>query len=557
ATALCAGVTAIAPRTAHAQASPAPADATVPVVAAPQPVAPVPPPPPVVETPHPAPEIPVPVRTMHDYLDTRLTWTFGDDDVLAPTGQRVPVSQMPGIGDRQQYQLFFDALNSRFAGRENLTHLVLYSRAPGFIPRVITEASLVLRLDMAQLATGANNLNQAFYDAGTYLRIQYQTNLARPTDGLSLTFFPFDTDRFRLGYLWDLSWGGNDIFPRRVGGAPGLRVAYDSGPFSAFLGFKTANIVVPLQVATGSADIDIVRVQETQYAGLGGVGIRFNDMFRFDANGGFFQQGRFDFPGVRGQPVFLFGGSARIVVNSNLPPSQSIDMLLYRNHPDFPMQLFARETYTPGRVAWMVSLEGTALDQHLVDIDHPGSTTFQPGFARALQGRLKSGYLGVGLTGLYRDVPFLLRNVPSFIPFQSLPNDPSVTVTPEYFVAASIDYRIAAANLLPSFIVGVQFPATFSTSVTEGTLQSQRTLVIRRAGNFSILPPGASALPILSMRLAMRWDLSTIFAIVGWVQYVRDPNGTLLEVDSTGTRQTRVFQAPDQLGFGLTAQARF
>lgn len=105
-------------------------------------------------------------RTAHDFIDTRITWTFGDDDVLTATGQRVPVSPEVRIGDRQQYQLFFDALNSRFAGRENLTHLAMYARAPGFIPRVNTEAALVLRFDIGQLSSGTGNLNQALYDAG-------------------------------------------------------------------------------------------------------------------------------------------------------------------------------------------------------------------------------------------------------------------------------------------------------------------------------------------------------------------------------------------------------
>jgi hypothetical protein len=492
-----------------------------------------------------------------DFMDTRLTWTFGDDDVLTPTGERVPVSPLPSIGDRQQYQLFFDALNTRYAGRENLTHLTIYSRAPGFIPRVVTEAALVVRLDLAQLATGSNNLNQAIYDAGTYLRLQYQTNLARPQDGVSLTFFPFDTDRFRLGYLWDLSWGGNDIFPRRVGSAPGVRLAIDSGPFSAYVGLKSAYIVVPLSVAPMSQDIEEVRVQETQYGGLAGVGYRVSDMLRFDVSGGYFQQGRFDFPGVRGQQVYAFGGSARVVVNNNLPASTSIDMLLYRNHPDFPMQLFAQETYTPGEVRWMVSAEFTAMDQNLADIDHPGRTALQTGLAGAIQGRMKLGYLGLGLTGLYRDVPFLLRNVPSFIPFQTLPSDPTAHVSPEFFGAFQLDYRIASLNLLPAIIVGVQAPATFSSEVTEGGLSSQRTLVIRRNGNFSILPPGQGATPIINARASLRWDLSSIFAVIGWVQYVYDFNGTLLFVDQTGTRQERYFQYPHQLGFGMSAQARF
>lgn len=491
----------------------------------------------------------------HDFLDTRLTWTFGDDDVLAATGQRVPISALPSIGDRPQYQLFFDALNTRFAGRENLTHLTMYARAPGFIPRVMTEASLVLRFDVGQLSTNSGNLNQALYDAGSFLRVQYQTNLARPNDGLSVTFFPFDTDRFRLGYLWDLSWGGNDIFPRRVGGAPGVRFAFDSGVFSVWAGFKTAQIVVPLAVMLNSGDIDVVRVQETQYAGLAGVSIRPVDLFRLDASGGFFQQGRFDFPGVRGLPAYVFGGSIRAVLNQGMPASSSIDTLLYRNHPDFPMQLFRPESYTPGRVTWNVSAEAAVIDQHLVDVNVPGRTNFQLGFAGALQGRVKVGYLNLGLTALYRDVAFLLRNVPSFIPFQTLPTD--AQLSPEFFFAANVDYRVSNANLTPSLIVGLQLPATFGSVVREGSLESARTLVIRRAGNFSILPPGERAVPIFSARASLRWDLSTIFAIIGWVQYVRDQNATLLQVDTTGTRQVRVFQAPDQLGFGVAAQARF
>jgi hypothetical protein len=498
---------------------------------------------------------PITSERRSDFLDTRLTWTFGDDDILTGTGQRVPVSPLPRIGDRPQYQLFFDALNSRFAGRENLTHLTLYARAPGFIPRIITEAALVVRLDLGQLASGAGNLNNTFYDAGTYLRVQYQTNLARPNDGVSLTFFPFDTDRFRLGYLWDLSWGGNDIFPRRVGGAPGVRVGLDLGPFSAYLGFKTASIVVPLEVVTSSADIEVVRVEETQYAGLGGLGFQYRDLLRFDICGGFFQQGRFDFAGVRGQPVYMYGGSARFVINQGLAPSSSIDMQLYRNHPDFPMAVFRPETYTPGRVSWSVSLEGTVTGQHLADIATPGATAEQIGYAGALQGRMKIGYLGLGLTGLTRSVPFLLRNVPSFIPFQTIPTD--ATVNPEFFFAASVDYRIQRANLLPGLIVGMQLPASFSTGVTEGALEAQRTLVIRRAGNFSILPPGQGAVPIFSARLSLRWDLSTIMSFIVWAQYVRDANATLLQVDSSGTRQVRIFQTPDQLGLGLVAQARY
>ena len=163
-----------------------------------------------------------------NFMDTRLSWTFGDDDFLHPTGQLIPLSPTFSIGDRTQYRLFFDSLNSYYAGRENLTHLVMYKKMPGFIPRLTTEAAVVLRFDLTQLAANNNNINQALYDAGSYIRIFYQTG-SSAREGLSATFFPLDTDRFRLGYLYDISWGGTNaninqsIFPGIQGSAPGSR----------------------------------------------------------------------------------------------------------------------------------------------------------------------------------------------------------------------------------------------------------------------------------------------------------------------------------------------
>ena len=105
------------------------------------------------------------------FMDTRLTWTFGDDDFLHGTGELFPLSPKASIGDRSQYRLFFDGLNSRFAGRENLTHLVMYKKMPSYFPNITTEAAVVLRFDLAALAAATGNLNSALYDSGSYLRM--------------------------------------------------------------------------------------------------------------------------------------------------------------------------------------------------------------------------------------------------------------------------------------------------------------------------------------------------------------------------------------------------
>ncbi len=498
-----------------------------------------------------------------DFMDTRVSWTFGDDDFLHPTGQLIPLSPSFSIGDRPQYRLFFDALNSRFAGRENLTHLVMYKKMPGFIPGLTTEAAIVLRFDLDALAANTGNLNTALYDAGSYLRLFYNTG-SDPREGVSATFFPLDTDRFRLGYLYDISWGGTasyinqSIFPGIQGSAPGLKVQYDRKRFYAFGGFKTAQIVQPQQVLSPGNDSDVttVDVADTNYGFLGGVGWDPLDHLRFDAGTGFFQQGRFDLPDVRGQRVYTYGASARVLVHNNMPVPQSIDFTLYRNDPMAPMVLFAPEKYSSQEIAWSVSAEGDVLEQHLKDFDVVGGTKDQTAWAAALQAVVKYGFARFSLTGIARDLNYVVRNVPGFIPFETMPKEASSQ--PEIFGSLAATYHLQDLHLTPGIAGGVQLPSTFQSEFTEGGVPASRTIVVRAQGDESILPYDQGRLPIFQGRISMRWDLSRMMSAMAWIQYIRDPNGTLVVVDpSEGTASIRVPQAADRLGAAVSLQARF
>lgn len=514
-----------------------------------------------------------------DFMDTRLTWTFGDDDVLHRTGSTQPLSPLPSIGERQGYRLFFDNLNSRFTGRENLTHLVMYRKMPGFIENLDTEAALVLRFDMQSLAANNNNVNQALYDAGSYLRLFYKTGENKGLNakyGMSMVFFPLDTDRFRLGYLYEISWGGTNaaanqsIFPRIVGSSPGLKIQYDGPGFYLFAGFKTAQIVQPqtnLRPGGSGSEVEVVRVAETNYGFLGGAGADFGSLVHADAGIGYFQQGRFEFPDLRPPPetdrqaprVFTYGGSARLVFHKDMPTPQSIDFLLYRNDPSAPMQLFRQETYRPGEFAYSIALEASQLNQNLHDPDpiKTGGTKIQGARAAAIQAVIKAGYARVGLAGIYRDLPFVLRNVPSFVPFEAL-DTASTKQQQELFFAGSVDYYFEKAHLRPGLGGGVQLPATFSAESTVGNASAERTVVVRNQGNVSILPIGAKRKPIFQGRLSLRWDLSEIFAAVGWLQLVHDPDATIVTRDPTeGTVGIRTFQSSTFFGFGATLQARY
>jgi hypothetical protein len=501
-----------------------------------------------------------------DFMDTRLTWTFGDDDVIHATGQAFPLSPDASIGDRRQYRLFFDNLNSRFGGRENLTHLALYKKMPGFIDNLDTEASLVLRFDIGALSRNTNNVNQALYDAGSYIRAFYHTRGgSEGKEGLGLTFWPLDTDRFRLGYLYDISWGGTNssinqsIFPRIQGSSPGAKIQYDHEKFSIYAGFKTATIVQVEQTLTpGTSEVEEIRIGQTNYGFLAGASVDPSDYFHLDIGGGYFQQGKFDLPDVAGERVYTFGGSARLVVHDpDMPVAQSIDFLLYRNDPDKAQQIFKPEKYEPGKTTWSASLEGSNLVQNLKNFDVAGETALQAARSIAVQGNLKSGYFRASLSGIYRDLPFVLRNQPSFIPFQTLPVD--AKTRNELFFAVALDYYLKSVNLTPGLGLGLQLPATFSSSSIDiSSAEIERTVVIREQGNFAILPVNAEAVPIFQGRFSLRWDISQILSAQAWVQYVRDNNGTFVERDPTeGTVALRTFISPNFLGLGTSIQARF
>jgi hypothetical protein len=445
----------------------------------------------------------------------------------------------------------------------------MYKKLPGYIEDLETEAALVLRVDLAQLATNTGNLNTAFYDAGSYLRLFYFTqhgNKEKGTrdTGLDLTLFPLDTDRFRLGYLYDLSWGGSaayinqSIFPRIRGGAPGFKLQYQGQAFSLFGGMKTASITQVTEVlAPGTNEVETIKLAETNYGFLGGGSLDATSFLRFDVGAGYFQQGTFELTDVFGKRVYTFGGSGRVVFHQNMPVPRSVDFLLYRNDPNNPFVLFAPAKYDANEFAWSVSAEVDRLEQNLKDFDVPGATKLQPATAAAGQAIIQAGYLRASLTGIYRDLPFVVRNQPGYIPFQTLPAD--AKTDPEKFFAASADYHLAGLHLTPGLGAGIKFPSTFRSESTDmfGTTIG-RTVVVREQGNISLLPLGKKAVPILQARVSLRWDISDMMAAVLWAQYVRDNNATFVQRDpSEGTLTLRTFLKPDFLGFGASMQARF
>ena len=476
------------------------------------------------------------VSEKSDFMDTRITWVFGDDDFLADAGEKVPDSPLMSIGDREGYELFMDNIDSRYSGRENLTHLVMYKKLPGFFPKLSTEAALVLKFQVSESDVDMT-------DDGTYIRLHYHTAGEESDDGVSIVLFPFDTERFRLGYVWDISWGGGSIFTnKRNGWAPGAKIALRFGRFDAFAGFKTAKVS---QLQDMGPEGQPLSVQETNYGALGGLGYDIADLFKIDAGFGYFQQGTFEFAGITGKPVYSFGGSLRLTFHWGQEVGLPADFALYRNQPDAEELIAKPEPYKKGKLGVIVSLEGTGLGQHLSDPDDYGSTKLQPAFAAAGQVKIKYGNTRIHLTAFFRTLEFILHNVPSFTPFMAIPG--SADVSHEIFVAVGADHYFPTPHLTPGIIAGFQLPAAYKSGSS--------TIVVRSEELRDILTRGDKAKPIFTGRVSLKFDLSEMLSLVAFVQYVRDVNQTRLRRDEQGT--FRVYTSENELGAAIVMQARF
>ena len=471
-----------------------------------------------------------------DFMDTRITWVFGDDDFLADAGEKIPDSPLLSIGDREGYELFMDNIDSRYSGRENLTHLVMYKKLPGFFPRVTTEAALVLKFQFSETDVDLT-------DDGTYLRLHYRIGNKAPDDGLSITLFPFDTERFRLGYLWDISWGGGSLFTnKRNGWAPGAKVGLKSGKFDFFVGFKTAKVS---EMQEAGSEGQPLSIQQTNYGILGGAGYDFINLIKLDFGAGFFEQGTFEFNGIQGKPVYSFGGSLRLAFHRGEEVGVSSDFALYRNDPYADQHIAETGEDKKGKIGFIISLEGTVLVQHLGDPDNFASTKLQPAYAAAGQGKVRIGNARIHLTAFFRTLEFIMHNVPSFTPFMAIPD--SVDVSHEIFVALGFDYFIPKLHMTPGIIFGVQLPAAYTAGGS--------TIVVRSEEQRDILVHKDEAQPIITGRVSLKFDMSEIFSLIAFVQYVRDVNRTRLKRDELGTY--RVYTSENELGAAIVFQARF
>ncbi len=494
-----------------------------------------------------------------DFIDTRVTFAFAHDNVFVKPGETTPNSPGVGFGAARQNTQFYDNFNTRYTGYETLSNLTLYKKSASFFEGFDAEAAMSM-LVLTQ-PSGAISL----VDNSSYVKLNYKPMGWGPKEDISLTGFPVSSDRFRWGYNWRVSWGGDAAFTYNQGSGtsltgrpsavPGGKIQITRDRWYAFVGLKTGLLLN-----------NLLNVQERTYGGLLGGGVDLykegTSRLRFEANGGYF--GRGIVPSLAQQginaPVTAAGGSGRLSFSQGEEIQSSIDIRLYRNDPDVLTRFFRPETY-PGGLSMQLEVEASYLVQTLVDPDRFATTRIQPASSIALQARFKYDYWRFWALGLYRTLSFIQFDVPGLPPYYDFAK--GSTVVPETWGALGFDRFFPNLHLTAGLVAGVQLPASISAPRFDfggnnppAGLEGPRTVVVRDVNLFSILPAGSGVIPIVSVKTTFKLDISEYFAAIGEVFYTRDANRVTFR-DSTASVAQPTFEKENQLGFNTVIQARF
>lgn len=503
-----------------------------------------------------------------DFMDTTVTFVAGDDNVLAGAGETTPSSPRMDFRPRTGNSLFFENYNTRNTGEETRGSLVLYKEFSGFFPRVVPEAAMVLQWDANRnardieqyQATGNRKPYGGLRDDGSYLALHFDgADVPDPADPkskpsrLSVVLFPADSDRLRLGYSWELTWGGRGSF-LLANYVPGLMVGYKSKDFYAFGGAKTART----QRFTDSDTDPHKDESEAIYGVLGGAGVHVLPQLLLEAGGGYFDKGTIptERGSIEGTWLRQFGGSAQVTWHDGMEPKVPVDTKLLRNVGG---ELRARD-WRPKTFGWLVSAEGTVTSQLLeaTEGDKPnGNPRREQGVAGDINAALQSGRWTFSFDVVMRNLAFLVQDTPGVYPYATISD--AVETTPELFAAVGVDYTFPEIRFVPGLSVGIQQPASYRTD--DRSLYQGAVTYFRKSKNVlgetqifpGTLPYGEEVAPLFAGKLYLREYLSDLMSVVVQGQLTYDNNQVVNDPNS-GARK---FESPLILGLNVLAQARF
>ncbi len=477
-----------------------------------------------------------------EFVDTWVTTAYEDTNVRTDGADFSPKPNFVQRGNRT----FFEDYESRYSDDITQTRLALYRADEGFFEGWSTEAALVLRfqpfLDPDHTEPGVE-----LEDDGSYVRIV--RSLPGEDHEISLTGYAVDASRFRLGYSYDLSYGGREILARDVGAMPGVRLQWQRHGSYAFLGAKTA-ISESFQGDWEEGDRN-----DTYTSLLAGAGVQFGDRLKLEAGAGSFQQGQIEnVPDLSsplyGEMIVALGLSGQVAFRTTdqLDFIQSADLRLIRNRPEQVRDTYISHVRIDGFGA-LVQAEVNRLVHNLLDSSTNGSqTVLESALSWDVQTLLVHETTTLALDFVYKDLPYILFNVPGLTSGWSLPAD--MEVQPQLYGRVRLTHYLPGAHLAFSAGAGLMQPAAYQTSDGWYVVYTER--------DKEATPTGQSPKNILGAIASVQYDVSKSVQTVGELLYTLDNNLSRSEEGEDG--RIRVLEDPEvrsAIGFNLMMRARF
>lgn len=478
-----------------------------------------------------------------DFMDVAVTTALEDTNVRVGPEYFSPGPNFVMRGN----QTFFENYEGRYTDDISQSHLVLYKRSEGYRDGWWTEAAMVIQFT-PYLDPDASDPGIDLRDDGSYVRIVREIGSEDHT--VSLTGYAVDAGRFRLGYSYDLSYGGREMLTPAVGAMPGARLQWQKGGNYAFLGAKTAINQAVDETWDGNRNA-------AYNSFLAGAGVTLAEKFRVEGGVGSFQQGQMTNTGSAadtnyGAPIVALGTSAQVAfrTTSQLEFIQSGELRLYRNSPDFLPDTYISHAQLDG-FGVLVQAEGNRLVHNLLDADNVGSTLNETAFAADVQARAVINSTTLYGDLVYKDLPYIVFNVPGLTSGTSIPS--SLDTTPQRYWRFGVSHYFEDAHLAPALGIGMMQPATYTDSES-GKIYVQYT----ERDKEQVPADYDQAYNILGSVLALQYDISPSTIAIGELLYTLDNNlSRSVEQDGNLVRVAEPQEVRSQIGFNVMLRAQF
>lgn len=503
-----------------------------------------------------------------DWISSQVTFKFSDDNIFE-TSRR---SNSARFGDTNT-QLFNEGLNTYKTGDETESQLVVYKKFDGFIKGLTTESAFVFNLSVFNNETG--DLLTKLKEDGSYIRLEYNMGNSK----FSILAFPYNSDRFLLGWTYDLSWGGQSMWPKskinKKTPVPGIKFSWTSKLLGAFIGFKTRAFNTNL-IEEGPNGLETKDTISTTWGVLGGGYLDLAQMIKLDIHAGLFDKGTnplqsrndvdLDKENVFGHRIYAKGISGRLSYRYNTTLNVSDVMKVYRNIDprddlnDITKKDDGKKDESEGfdkGLGFVTSLEGVYLTEQLRDADNRDNRIDFNGWATDLKFRVLSGSFKVNMDFIMRNPQFLLFNVPGLTAFESITTHS--TLTTEKMFSIGGEYALME-HLTLGFLYGYKMPASYKGENSDSTIvikdrEDQSSFTGGLTKNKVRLPAGIKAKAITSLKFSIFYELSKGTEVSGEMFYLIDKNDST--VNEEGKRVLRSNSETNKLGFSIYLRSRF